>query len=680
MLKLKTIFFALIAFCAVSYAQEKQATSLESLYAEYESENILPKDASWFPYPAYSDRNAWDELLGSHAAHLITQGEKYLDFTWQSVNATAYLAYERTGNRQVMEKPMSANRVALNALMLAELAEGKGRFMDQLINGTWHIAHMPSWVLSAHLPRQKTGRTLPDPSQQIIDLASSPVGAQMSAAYHFFHESFDKVNPIISQVIKSAVKKQILDPYLEPSNYKANWWLGFEQKPGAVVNNWNPWCNAESILCFLLLEDNPERLEQAVRQSLKSVDKFIAYVKKDGACEEGPSYWGHAAGKLYDYLQIMHYATGGKIPFFEDPLIKDMGEYISRSFVSEGWVVNFADAVAKLSFIPSLIYNYGKAVSSTEMQDFAIYNLAKKTEGRFAAPKPVIGNDVFRSLESMKPLAEMSARVDDLNAKIASGQQFESLLASLRTSVPGYTWYPETQFCYIKNESDWFFAAKGGHNNESHNHNDIGSFILYKGSVPVFVDAGVGTYTKTTFSKDRYTIWSMKSGWHNLPVINGAFQKNGAKYKASDIVASCKGKTRTFKLDIARAYQSNACCKTWIRDYKVTDKVLTITDEYKLESRVAADVENFLVQGAVYQQGETASNGYVIKANEVVVENQGVLFRIVYPGNMTVSVETMSLDDPKLTKVWGTSLRRISFISPASAPLTGKYIFKISEL
>ena len=286
MLKLKIILIALVAFCAFSHAQEKQAASLEALYAEYECEGILPKDASWLPYPAYTDRNAWADLLGSNAAHLIAQGEKYLDYTWQSVNATAYLAYERTGNRQVMEKPMSANRVALNALILAELAEGKGRFMDQLINGTWHIAHMPTWVLSAHLPRQKTGRTLPDPSQQIIDLASSPVGAQMSAAYHFFHDAFDKVDPVISRVIKSAVKKQILDPYLEPSNYKANWWLGFEQKPGAVVNNWNPWCNAESILCFLLLEDDPERLEQAVKQSLKSVDKFIAYIKKDGACEE----------------------------------------------------------------------------------------------------------------------------------------------------------------------------------------------------------------------------------------------------------------------------------------------------------------------------------------------------------------------------------------------------------
>lgn len=670
MLKLKIILIALVAFCAFSHAQEKQAASLEALYAEYECEDILPKDASWLPYPAYTDRNAWADLLGSNAAHLIAQGEKYLDYTWQSVNATAYLAYERTGNRQVMEKPMSANRVALNALILAELAEGKGRFMDQLINGTWHIAHMPTWVLSAHLPRQKTGRTLPDPSQQIIDLASSPVGAQMSAAYHFFHEAFDKVDPVISRVIKSAVKKQILDPYLEPSNYKANWWLGFEQKPGAVVNNWNPWCNAESILCFLLLEDDPERLEQAVKQSLKSVDKFIAYIKKDGACEEGPAYWGHAAGKLYDYLQIMHYATAGKVPFFEDTLIKDMGEYISRSSVSEGWVVNFADAGAKMSFIPSLIYNYGKALSSAEMQDFAIYNLARKTEGRFAAPKPMVGNDIFRALESMKPLAEMSARVEQLNAKIAAGQSLESLLAGLRTSVPDYTWYPETQFCYIKNESDWFFAAKGGHNNESHNHNDIGTFILYKGSVPVFVDAGVGTYTKSTFDRNRYTIWSMQSGWHNLPVINGKFQKNGAKYKASDIVTSGKGKTRVFKLNIAGAYQADACCNTWTREYKLTDKLLTITDEYELESRNAADVVNFLVQGKVS----------AVKENEVVIENAGVSFRLVYPAGMTLSVEEKPLDDPKLTNVWGTSLRRLSFTGSEAAPLKGKYIFRISEL
>lgn len=668
LLKLKSVVFLWVLCCMMAHAQEK--TDL----------GVLSNDESWLPYPEYADRTGWDALVGSHADFLIKTGEKYLDYTWRSVDATAYLAYERTGERQIMETPLRQNRIALNALMLAELAEGKGRFIDQLINGTWHIAHMPSWVLSAHLPRQKTRRTLPDPDQQIIDLGSGALGAQMAAAYHFFHDTFDKVDPVISRVIKASIKKQILDSYLNVSNYKPHWWLAFELKKGGVINNWNPWCNADVILCFLLVEEDRERLIQAINQSYKSVNLFIDYVKKDGACEEGPAYWGHAAGKLYDYLQIMDYAHEGQLPLFQDKQIKDMGEYISRSFVKDGWVVNFADASAKLSYSPSLIYNYGKAVSSNEMQDFAIYNLARKTEGKYARPKPVLGNDIFRSLESLRYINEMTQRVDQLNAEIAAGYSFEQSIADLRKHVPSFTWYPETEFCYIKNNNDWFFASKGGHNEESHNHNDIGTFILYKGAVPVFVDAGVGTYTKMTFGKMRYSIWSMQSGWHNLPVINGKTQEHGREYRSRSVETVGKGKTKSFKLDIAGAYKPDACCKSWTREYKVSDNLLTITDEYKLESRIAADVENFLVQGAVYQAGEVTPDGYVVKAKEVVVENNGVTFKILYPAQMTVSVEVMNLDDPKLTNVWGTSLRRISFTGSSQAPLAGKYIFKISEL
>ena len=668
LLKLKSVVFLWVLCCMMAHAQEK--TDL----------GVLSNDESWLPYPEYADRTGWDALVGSHADFLIKTGEKYLDYTWRSVDATAYLAYERTGERQIMETPLRQNRIALNALMLAELAEGKGRFIDQLINGTWHIAHMPSWVLSAHLPRQKTRRTLPDPDQQIIDLGSGALGAQMAAAYHFFHDTFDKVDPVISRVIKASVKKQILDSYLNVSNYKPHWWLAFELKKDGVINNWNPWCNADVILCFLLVEEDRERLIQAINQSYKSVNLFIDYVKKDGACEEGPAYWGHAAGKLYDYLQIMDYAHEGQLPLFQDKQIKDMGEYISRSFVKDGWVVNFADASAKLSYSPSLIYNYGKAVSSNEMQDFAIYNLARKTEGKYARPKPVLGNDIFRSLESLRYINEMTQRVDQLNAEIAAGYSFDQTISDLRKHVPSFTWYPETEFCYIKNNNDWFFASKGGHNEESHNHNDIGTFILYKGAVPVFVDAGVGTYTKNTFSDMRYTIWSMQSSWHNLPVINGKTQEHGREYRSRSVETVGKGKTKSFKLDIAGAYKPDACCKNWTREYKVSDNLLTITDEYKLESRLAADVENFLVQGVVYQAGEVTPDGYVVKAKEVVVENNGVTFKILYPAQMTVSVEVMNLDDPKLTNVWGTSLRRISFTGSSQAPLAGKYILKISEL
>lgn len=660
---------------------EFQPNRLTALYNQLKGGDFLPHDASWFPYPAYADRDGWSAVLGGHTGYLIKQGEKFLEYKWQSIDATAYLAYERTGERQIMENPLKENRIALNTLLMAELAEGKGRFIDQLINGTWHLSHTPSWVLSAHLPRQKTGRSLPDPTQQIIDLGSGALGAQMAVAYHFFHEEFDKVDPVISRVLKEAIKKQILDPYLEPFNQKPNWWLAYDLNPDQVVNNWNPWCNADVILCFLLLEDDPARLEHAVRQSLKSVDKFLAYVKVDGACEEGPAYWGHAAGKLYDYLQIIYDATGGKVSLFEDSQIKNMGEYISRSFVKDGWVVNFADASAKLSFTPSLIYNYGLAVGSQEMKDFAIYNLGSKDKSRFETPKPVIWNDVYRALESLKSIVEMTGRVEELNAKIENGESYEKCLSGLRKSTPAMTWYPKTEFCYVKNaESDWFFAAKGGHNNESHNHNDIGTFILYKGAVPVFVDAGVGTYTKQTFSNERYNIWSMQSAWHNLPVINGMTQKNGGQYRSADVKVSSKGNVKRFSLDIVGAYPEDAGCASWVREYKVMDKQLIITDVYQLASRNDADVENFLVQGNVHMTGEVLGNGYKVKANEVIVENQGISFRLTYPEGMVPTVEVKSLDDSRLTNVWGASLRRISFTGSKSAPVKGKYVFKVTEL
>ena len=56
-------------------------------------------------------------------------------------------------------------------------------------------------------------------------------------------------------------------------------------------------------------------------------------------------------------------------------MIRRMGEYMSRSYVGNGWVVNFADASAQGGGDPLLIFRFGKAVSSDEMMHFAAYLL-----------------------------------------------------------------------------------------------------------------------------------------------------------------------------------------------------------------------------------------------------------------------------------------------------------------
>ena len=357
-----------------------------------------------------------------------------------------------------------------------------------------------------------------------------------------------------------------------------------------------------------------------------------------------------------------------------------MGEYISRSFVQDGWVVNFADATAKLSYSPALLYNYGKAVESNEMMDFAIYNLADEKNKSFVNPKALVWTDGYRCLESMRYIPQMSAQVKSLNDRLAAGEKYEVLRKELRKYVPSFTWYPETEFCYMLNSEGWFFAAKGGHNNESHNHNDIGTFILYADGVPMFVDAGVGTYTKKTFGKDRYTIWSMCSDWHNLPVINGVTQKNGREFHSASVKAVNGKSAKTFALDIVGAYTEESACQSWVREYKLASKVLTITDTYTLKERKGADVENFMVQGAVYMSGETTPAGYKVKNGEVVVGNEGIYMSLTYPAALAPSVEVKNLDDPRFTKVWGDKIYRISFTSSADAPMKGKYVFQIKRI
>ena len=54
----------------------------------------------------------------------------------------------------------------------------------------------------------------------------------------------------------------------------------------------------------------------------------------------------------------------------------------------------------------------------------------------------------------------------------------------------------------IKKDSfyGFFFGAKGGFNAESHNHNDVGSCVMYFDGKPCLIDLGREEYTAKTFS------------------------------------------------------------------------------------------------------------------------------------------------------------------------------------
>lgn len=639
--KLIHIFCLLILTATQLYAYAERDLLQKSANLEKIKETLV-MDRKWVPYPSYQDRTGWDKFLGEYKADFIKKGEKLLDYEWKVVTATDYLEYERSGNRVIMENPFGSNNTAIADLLMAELAEGKGRFIDQLINGVFQSCEMTSWALSAHLSSaQHTKRALPDYKEHIIDLTVGDLGSLLSWTYYFLHPEFDKINPVISERLRQELQERVLDTYMKEDRF---WWMAFDYKPGDMVNNWNPWCNFNVLQCFMLLENNRETLAKAVYRTMISVDKFINYTHSDGACEEGPSYWGHAAGKMYDYLQLLFDATGGKVSLFKEPIIRNMGEYIARSYVGNGWVVNFADASAKGGGEAPIIFRYGKAVDSEIMMQYAVYL------DKLSANKNITsGRDIFRTLQTILYLDEMKAVKPEFTS-------------------PAYTWYPETEFCYMTNKEGMFVAAKGGYNNESHNHNDLGTFSLYLNTTPIFIDAGVGTYTRQTFSNERYSIWTMQSNYHNLPMVNGIPQQSGAAFKATE--TQFNPGRMCFKTNIAGAYPKEAGINKWVRSYTLAKNELKIEDTFDLDKLSGKNQINFLTWGKI----NIATPGIVD------IDVNGEKVRLSYNKNtFTPEIETIRLEDQRLSNVWGNEIYRVS-LNANKQQKSGTYTYTITTL
>jgi hypothetical protein len=64
--------------------------------------------------------------------------------------------------------------------------------------------------------------------------------------------------------LRHTLQQRILDPYMNNDHF---WWMAVNYRPGMLVNNWNPWCNSNALMCFMLLENDKEMLAKAIYRS-----------------------------------------------------------------------------------------------------------------------------------------------------------------------------------------------------------------------------------------------------------------------------------------------------------------------------------------------------------------------------------------------------------------------------
>ena len=88
----------------------------------------------------------WPDVRESY----IRYGEQYAGKPWLSPSARLFSEFKTNGNRTRYEAATFAKRRQLAALVMAEVAEGKGRFMGDIIDGLMSTLEETWWGLPAH--------------------------------------------------------------------------------------------------------------------------------------------------------------------------------------------------------------------------------------------------------------------------------------------------------------------------------------------------------------------------------------------------------------------------------------------------------------------------------------------------------------------------------------------------
>ena len=619
---------------------------------QYITENLsgfLLSREDYKPFPTIEERKKWDELPPILKKFWIHKGEGKINYSWPTITATQYMDYSRTGNRNIYDTASWNRRQDLASLVISECIENQGRFMDDIVNGIWCICEETFWGIPGHGYMMRRQDLLPDVSDQIVELFSSETAALLAWTYFLLKNKLDSISIMVSERIHLEVKKRILDPYLNRTDF---WWMGFNQE--RMLNNWNPWCNSNCLSAFLLLEDDPKRRVRAVAKTMQSLDNYIRRLHSDGGCEEGPKYWIYAGGKLFDCLELLYGVSSGKIDVYQEPLIQQMGCYLYKAFIDDSFYANFADSSAKVHIPAELAYRFGRRIGDDRLSGLGAMVLRQRREESTV--------DEFSAIFRLLPALFNYTEIEKYTGK---------------TPYIRDAWLDGIQFMASREQEGspkgLYLAAKGGHNDESHNHNDIGNFIIYCDGAPMIIDPGVVPYTSKSFFKERYTIWTMQSSYHNLPIVNEVQQQAGRQYKADDVNYHLEDTLASLSMNIAGAYPDSAEIKSWKRTMSLIRNphpYIEIRDNFEL-NHATNDITLILMTPHLPQIEGIES--IVLKDknhNKIIIRYNAEIF--------VVSTDLIPLEDDVMREVWGNQLYRLK-LKAITATNLAEYIIKISK-
>ena len=476
---------------------------------------------------------------------LLELYEKYAQGEIKDISYDAFMVYHRTGSRNEFEFGYYfPRRQRLNACaLLALIYPDKEEYFNNLMNTIWAICNEYCWSLPNHTVNSEF-----EYNDIYIDLFAAETGYALSEIRYLLG---DRMSKLMNERIKKEIEKRIIYSFINNT-------YGWEK----ADSNWAAVCGG-SVGCTFMYE-RPDLFDGVKPRIDAALQSFLNSYKADGVCREGLSYWQYGFGFFTSYAQKLLEFTEGRINLFEEEHVKAIAQVPSMTFLDQGATISFADGPRKgtvgLGTMCLLKSHYGDLIPVIPKEYYATHDSC----GRW--------NFHVNSIVWYDPEMDFNALPQDA------------------------TYYMKESEWFVKKCAAYGFAAKGGNNNEPHNHNDLGSFILCHGGRQILTDLGAGEYTRDYFGEKRYEILCNRSTGHSVPILDGKEQCKGAEYAAK---TQCDGEKLT--IDITGAYPKCGVSGV-VREFSFTENSVLLQDTYTFAE--SCDVKERFVTQAVPQISE----------------------------------------------------------------------------
>ncbi|AIQ35129.1 hypothetical protein R50345_11240 [Paenibacillus sp. FSL R5-0345] len=524
------------------------------------------------------------ELLKEDICEIRAEAQRLDGQPIPELTDTLFSIYARTGSRLEYERVYFERRRRLNTYVFMTLLEPDNvRLLENLENTLWSICEEYTWCLPAHLPSDHNAENI----DQFIDLFSSETAFTLSEISLLLGE---RLPQLLRFRIRHEVERRIFRPFIECGPYE---WE-------TARHNWSAVCAGSIGAAALLMLDDPAALMDILLKTERSMSYYLEGFGDDGACLEGLSYWNYGFGYFTYYSDLLRVRSEGKVDWFATDKVRSIAQFQQKIFIGGNFVANFSDSEPQIHIHMGLSHYLADTYPEVE------------------CPPPVL-----RAPYAKDHCSRWAPAFRNLIWRRTGDEKQDQDWGAASYYLPDAGWLVSR---YRSGGSSFGFAAKGGHNAEPHNHNDLGQFILLGEGEIYAADLGSGEYTSEYFGAGRYQYDCNGSQGHSVPIISGQYQQAGKEHSATVLYASTAPVRDELTLELSQAYEVEEL-QSLIRSivwYKERRPRLELTDEYRFNGKLVGWTERFVTwcRPKILRTGVVLLPGTDVGGVEVIYDAQ----------------------------------------------------------